>query len=236
MGAKKAKAKKVDVRVPVATGKPRTFVARNFDARAACRELSKSDPKMGALIKGIGPFTLKPVTKASPFHRLLRSIVFQQLNGKVADIIHGRVKDLFGGRDPEPEELLAASDESLAKAGLSRAKRAALKDLALAAKEGRVPDSKAIRAMPDEEIVKLLLPIRGVGKWTVEMLLIFGLGRADVLAVDDYALKKAAMRLYKLKEMPDRKTFAALGEKWRPWRSIASWYLWRSLDPGPGNW
>lgn len=195
------------------------------------RYLSRRDPKLAALIKKIGPFNLPKPAKKSVFHWLLRSIIFQQLHGKAAATIHGRVQDLFGGQDPTAEQLLKMDPEKLRKAGLSRQKLAAVKDLARAASSGEVPDPKKIPAMPDEEIIEHLLPIRGVGRWTIEMLLIFGLGRQDVLAVDDFAIKKATMILYRLKSMPDRQRMIEIGENWRPFRSLVCWYLWRSLDP-----
>ena len=209
--------------------RPLTF-SRTFNEKTVARELAKSDPRLGKLIKKVGPFAFKCSKKGSPYHWLVRSIIYQQLHSKAAATIHGRVRDLFGGRDPEPAELLKMSDAKLAGAGLSRNKLAALKDLSRAALEGRVPDRKAMSRMSDEEIIELLIPIRGIGRWTVEMLLIFALGRADVLAVDDFALKKSAMLLHGLKAPPDRKKFFELGERWRPWRTVACWYLWRALD------
>jgi DNA-3-methyladenine glycosylase II len=195
----------------------------------ALRHLIKQDPKLAKVIKKVGPYSFKRRT-GTPFEWLLRSIISQQLHRKAADTIQGRVRAIFGGRDPRPEELLRADNSLLAKAGLSRNKLAALKDLARAATEGQIPDRRKMSRMSDEEIIAALVPIRGVGRWTVEMLLMFGLGRADVLAVDDFALKKSAMLLHGLKEMPDRKVFAELGERWRPWRTVACWYLWRALD------
>ena len=195
----------------------------------AALHLSKRDPKLGKIIKKVGPYSHKK-RPGTPFEWLLRSIIFQQLNGKAAGTIHGRVRALFGDRDPSPFELLQADNSLLAKAGLSRNKLAALKDLARAATEGEIPTRRQMSRMSDEEIIAALIPIRGIGRWTVEMLLMFGLGRADVLALDDFALKKSAMLLHGLKDMPDRKVFAELGERWRPWRTVACWYLWRALD------
>lgn len=204
---------------------------KNFDAKKAIRHLTKQDPKLGRLIKSLGAFEMKRPVRQSAFHRLIRSIIFQQLHGKAAATIHGRVRDLFGGVDPAPQQLLKISEKKLASAGLSRQKIAALKDLAKAAANGQVPDEKAIKKMSDEEIIEHLIPIRGVGRWTVEMLLMFGLGRVDVLAVDDFAIKKATMILHHLKSMPDKKTMNKIGAAWAPYRSVACWYLWRSLDP-----
>lgn len=209
--------------------KPVLFSSPSFDCARACKELSKLDPKLGKLIKKVGPFELKTRRQFSPFEYLVRSIVFQQLNGKAAGTIHSRLLDVFGGRQPTPIELMKADEKLLAAAGISRNKMLALKDLAKAAHEGRVPERKAMLKMHDEEIIATLDPIRGIGRWTVEMLLIFGLGRADVLALDDFALKKSAMILHGKKSLT-RAEFQKLGERWAPYRSIASWYLWRALD------
>jgi O-6-methylguanine DNA methyltransferase len=208
---------------------PRTF-PRGFDAGTALAELSRQDPRLGRLIKKVGPFRLKIDRSGSPYEWLLRSIIYQQLNARAAATIHSRVRGLFGDRDPSPKELLAKSEALLSAAGLSRNKLAALKDLARFALEGQVPDRKRAQQMSDEELIESLIRIRGVGRWTVEMLLIFGLGRCDVLAVDDFALKKSAMLLHGLDAMPDRNALRLLGVRWKPWRTIASWYLWRALD------
>jgi DNA-3-methyladenine glycosylase II len=209
--------------------KPILFSSRSFDSKRACRELTKQDPKLGKLIKKIGPFELKIKSKVSPFEYLVRSIIFQQLHGKAAATIHGRVLKIFGDRQPTPLELMQTDGKLLRAAGCSGNKTLALKDLARAAHEGQVPDRKRLAKMSDQEIIDALVPIRGVGRWTVEMLLIFGIGRADVLAVDDFALKKSAMILHGKKDLT-RKEFQKLGERWAPYRSLASWYLWRALD------
>lgn len=211
------------------TAEPRT-IHRQFDPAKAIRTLGKNDPKLGRLMRKVGPFVLKISEHRSPYQWLLRSIIFQQLNGKAASTIHARVRTLYGGRDPKPAELLATEDAKLAGAGLSRQKLAALKDLARHAEAGRVPSARKMSRMSDEDIIELLTAIRGVGRWTVEMLLIFGLGRADVLAVDDFAIRKSAMLLHGLVAMPDRRTLGEIGDRWRPYRTVASWYLWRALD------
>lgn len=208
---------------------PRTILS-GFDPREAARILTANDPKLGRLIRKAGPFALEVTRKQTPYQWLIRSIIYQQLHAKAAGTIHARVRALFGHRDPKPAELLAMDDARLAGAGLSRQKLAALKDLARAAAEGRVPSRRAAEKLNDEEMIERLLPIRGVGRWTIEMLLIFGLGRADVVALDDFAIKKSAMLLYGLGSMPNRKTLAGLAVNWRPYRSVACWYLWRALD------
>jgi DNA-3-methyladenine glycosylase II len=225
----KRKNAELKVAPPEKPSRPILFGAK-FDVAKAKRELTRRDPELGKLMRTVGAFELKPSKEGSVFHWLLRSILFQQLNGKAASTIHSRVKDQFGGRNPEPEELLRLDPEKLRASGVSRAKTLALRDLAQAAIEGRVPDRKKAARMTDDEIVESLVPIRGIGRWTVEMLLIFALGRTDILAVDDFALRKSVAKLRGLKEMPNRKAFLVIGETWKPYRTVVSWYLWRALD------
>ena len=195
------------------------------------RYLSKADKVLGRLIRKVGPCTLKPERNCSPFQSLVRSVAYQQLTGKAAATILGRVKNLFPTqRFPEPEDLLKTSDEQLRAAGLSRAKIAAVKDIAAKTLEGVVPDSKTIRKMSNEEILQRLTAIRGVGSWTVEMLLMFRLGREDVLPATDYGVRKGFALTYELEDLPTPQELLAHGEKWRPYRTTASWYLWRALD------
>jgi DNA-3-methyladenine glycosylase II len=172
----------------------------------------------------------------TPFQALAESIVYQQLTGKAAATIFGRVHDLYGGRRRfTPDAVLATEDERLRAAGLSRAKTAALKDLAAKTNEGVVPSARVLAKLSDEAIVERLTSIRGIGRWTVEMLLIFRLGRPDVLPVDDYGVRKGLMRLLGAKELPTRKELAERGERWRPYRSAASWYLWRASEQPGGR-
>jgi 3-methyladenine DNA glycosylase/8-oxoguanine DNA glycosylase len=186
---------------------------------------------MGRLIKKIGPCQWKPNKRRSPFETLVKSVAYQQLNGTAAATIFGRVKALYPGhRFPTPEDLLSTPDETLRSAGLSRAKVAAIKDIAAKTIEGVVPDSRTIARMDNEIILERLTTIRGVGPWTVEMLLIFKLGRTDVLPATDYGVRKGFAVTYKLKDLPSSKELLAHGEKWRPYRSFAAWYLWRALD------
>ncbi|PTL79366.1 DNA-3-methyladenine glycosylase [Vitiosangium sp. GDMCC 1.1324] len=198
---------------------------------AARRVLTKADPTLSALMKRVGPFRMKVNSIQSPFLALAESIVYQQLTGKAAATIFGRVCERVGtGRRFTPEAVLAHPVESLREAGLSGAKTAALRDLAAKALEGEVPTLARARRMSDAELVEHLTKVRGIGQWTVEMLLMFRLGRPDVLPVDDYGIRKGFMRTYGLDEMPRPKELLAYGERWRPWRSVASWYLWRSLE------
>ncbi|QRK08752.1 DNA-3-methyladenine glycosylase 2 family protein [Archangium violaceum] len=198
---------------------------------AARRALAKKDPTLGALMKQVGPFRMKVNSIQSPFLALAESIVYQQLTGKAAATIFGRVCERVGkGRRFTPEAVLAHPVEGLREAGLSGAKTAALRDLATKALEGEVPTLARARRMSDTELVEHLTKVRGIGQWTVEMLLMFRLGRPDVLPVDDYGIRKGFMRTYGLEELPRPKELLAYGERWRPWRSVASWYLWRSLE------
>jgi 3-methyladenine DNA glycosylase/8-oxoguanine DNA glycosylase len=186
---------------------------------------------MGRLIAKVGPCTLAPRKRRSPFESLVRSVVYQQLNGTAAATILGRVKALYPNRRfPTPQEILATPDERLRGAGLSRAKTAAIKDIAAKTISGVVPTARAILGMSDAEILERLTSVRGVGPWTVEMLLIFTLGRADVLPVTDYGVRKGFALTYKRKELPAPRELLEYGEKWRPHRTTAAWYLWRALD------
>lgn len=175
------------------------------------------------------PFPTKFEKSKDPYRALVRAVVFQQLSGKAATTIHNRVLALFPDKDhPEPEDLLNAPDELLRSAGLSRQKSAALKDIAQKRLDGIIPQSRALARLDNEEIIERLTAARGVGRWTVEMYLIFTLGRPDVLPIDDLGVRKGAEKLYKRKFTP--KTLGAYGERWAPWRSAAAWHLWRVAD------
>jgi DNA-3-methyladenine glycosylase II len=210
-----------------------------YDASLACRELAAADPKLGLLMERAGPFALKLKSQHSPFEALLESIIYQQLHGKAAAAILKRLLTAFGELHPAPEHLLQAPDDRLRACGLSAAKTKALRDLAAKTIDGTVPTLTAIRRMPDQEIVERLTAVRGIGQWTVEMLLIFRLGRPDVFPVSDYGVRKGfALTFHRLpKSKPFDATMLAKpdqmirrAEKWHPWRSVASWYLWRACD------
>lgn len=195
------------------------------------RALSRADPTLGALMKSVGPFRLQVRPLHSPFGALAESIVYQQLHGKAAATIFGRVCERVGsGRKFTPEALLAVPDTSLREAGLSANKLAALQDLARKTLDGTVPPLAKVRRMDDAELIEHFTQVRGIGQWTVEMLLMFQLERPDVLPVDDYGVRKGFMKAYGLTEMPKPKALPAYGERWRPWRSVASWYMWRSAE------
>jgi DNA-3-methyladenine glycosylase II len=197
----------------------------------AVKHLAKNDKVLARLIKKIGPFEWKPRKHRSPFQTLVQSVAHQQLNGTAAMTILNRVKALYPGRPfPTPEDLLATPDERLRGAGLSRAKIAAIKDIAAKTLSGVVPTSRAIARMENDAIISQLTTIRGVGPWTVEMLLMFKLGRMDVLPATDFGVRKGFAVTFKLKDLPTPAELLAHGERWRPYRSIAAWYLWRSLD------
>ncbi|HZI16674.1 MAG TPA: DNA-3-methyladenine glycosylase [Myxococcus sp.] len=195
------------------------------------RALVRADPTLGALMKRAGPFRLELSPLHSPFAALARSIVYQQLHGRAAATIFGRVCERVGqGKAFTPEALLAVPEPQLREAGLSANKLAALQDLARKTLEGTVPPLSKVRRMDDAALIEHFSQVRGIGQWTVEMLLIFRLGRPDVLPVDDYGVRKGFMLAYGLPDMPRPKELLAHGERWRPWRTVASWYLWRATE------
>lgn len=202
-----------------------------FDPIAAVEHLKARDRRLASVIEKVGPFRLRPAAIESPFEALASSIVYQQLTGKAAATILARVVALFRPRRfPRPQDVADISEEKLRSAGLSRSKAAALKDLAAKALDGTVPRLALLEKLSDEEIVERLTAVRGIGPWTVEMLLIFRLARADVLPATDYGVRKGFALLRRQKELPTPKELLAYGERWRPYRSVASWYLWRALD------
>ncbi|AKF80177.1 DNA-3-methyladenine glycosylase [Myxococcus fulvus 124B02] len=198
---------------------------------SARRALARADPTLGALMKRVGAFRMELSPLHSPFAALARSIVFQQLHGKAAASIFERVSVQVGtGKDFTPEALLATPEKALREAGLSANKMAALQDLARKTLDGTVPPLARVRRMSDEALIEHFTQVRGIGQWTVEMLLMFRLGRPDVLPVDDFGVRKGFMLAYGLKEMPKPKALLEYGERWRPWRSVASWYMWRATE------
>lgn len=199
--------------------------------KAARQHLSDADPVLGSLIERVGPCRLRVKTRRSPYEALVSAVVYQQLNGSVAEKILGRVCGLFPGcRFPGPEQILEVCEERLRSAGLSRNKALALKDIAAKTVAGIVPARRETRVLSDQEIVQRLTEVRGVGPWTVEMLLIFTLGRPDVLPATDFGVQKGFALTYGRRELPRPKELLAFGERWRPYRSVASWYLWRAVE------
>ncbi len=201
-----------------------------YDGRAAAAHLAASGPAMAALVAEAGPLTLTLRPWTDSFHPLLRSIVYQQLSGKAAATIYGRVQALTAGSEIQPQDVLSLTDEALRGAGLSRNKIAAARDLATRCVAGLIPSPAELHTMPDEAIIDRLTQVRGIGQWTVEMLLIFSLGRPDVLPVTDLGVRKGFKRIYRLDDLPTPGELMAAGETWRPFRSVASWYLWRAVD------
>ncbi len=197
----------------------------------AHRHISKSHPRMAQLIRQARRYDIAPSISLRPFDALAESITYQQLSGKVAAVIWKRVRALYPGKKwLDPKEVLATPDEALRAAGLSRSKTSALKDLAAKTIDGTVPSARALRRMSDEEIVARLTQVRGIGRWTVEMLLLFDLGRPDVWPVNDYGVQKGFAKTFRKRKLPTPKQLMKHGEKWRPYRSIAAWYFWRALD------
>jgi len=193
--------------------------------------LAQVDPVMGRLIDEVGPCILKPRATRSPFESLARAIAFQQLHEKAAESIVKRFIALFPGRRfPCPEDVLAADVAAIRGAGFSMAKTLALRDLAARTLDGTVPPGRAIRTLDDEAIVERLTEVRGIGRWTVEMLLIFQLGRPDVLPVDDFGVRNGFRIAYRKRAMPTPAQVRRYGERWKPYRTAAAWYLWRAAD------
>jgi DNA-3-methyladenine glycosylase II len=197
----------------------------------ALRHLSRADPVMRTLIRRTGPCTITIRRRWSPFQSLVRAVVYQQLHGRAAAAIFGRLVALFGASAfPSPEAVLAMSPRRLRGAGLSRAKVKAIKDIARKAAAGVVPARRVVARWGDDEIIERLTLARGVGRWTVEMLLIFTLGRQDVLPADDYGVRDGYRAAYGLKALPSPKALLEYGERWRPHRTTAAWYLWRAAE------
>lgn len=197
----------------------------------AVQHLARADKVLARIIKKVGPCLLTPKNRRSPFEALVQSVAHQQLNGTAANAILRRVIALYPHRRfPRPEDLLATPDEHLRGAGLSRAKTASIKDIAAKTLEGVVPTARVIAKMDDAEIIARLTVVRGVGPWTVEMLLMFTLGRPDILPVTDYGVRKGFALTYGLQELPAPRDLLEHGDKWRPHRTTAAWYLWRAVD------
>lgn len=197
----------------------------------AHRHISASDARMAALIARSVRYNIKPAQTMRPFDALAESIAYQQLSGKAAATIFGRVRALYPKRKwLDPERILATADEIFRTAGLSRSKIAALKDLAAKTLDGTVPSGRALARMSDDEIIARLIAVRGIGRWTVEMLLLFDLGRPDVWPVDDYGVRKGFAQTFGKRKLPKPKQLMKFGERWRPYRSVAAWYFWRALD------
>lgn len=220
-----------------------------YDTAEATRALAAADPRLRVLMERAGPFTLRLPAQQSPFEALLRAILYQQLHGKAAAAIHSKLLASFEpvcglGAHPSAQHVLDCPNEQLRGAGLSHNKALAIRDLAAKTVDGTVPSLARIRRMTDEDIIEHLTQVRGVGRWTVEMFLMFRLGRPDVLPVSDYGVRKGfALTFQGLK--PDAKVTPDLlatpeamerrARRWTPWRSVASWYMWRACDVAAGK-
>jgi DNA-3-methyladenine glycosylase II len=195
------------------------------------RHLSQQDAVMAGLLRAAGPFALEPRRTHAPFRSLARAIAHQQLNGTAAERILARFVALYPESEfPTPQQVLTTADHALRGVGFSFAKIAGLKDLATKTLEGIVPESDALHALADLEIIERLTQVRGIGRWTVEMMLMFQLGRPDVLPVDDFGVRNGFRLAYGLRGMPTPRALAAYGERWAPYRTMAAWYLWRAVD------
>jgi len=200
-----------------------------FDLAAAVKHLSACDQNLKLLIEQTVPFALREDGIESPYEALLEAITHQSISGKAAATIFSRIKAFgSGGNVPTPHEILKLRKPALRKAGLSKAKILAVKDLAQKTLDGVVPSLDEARQLSDEELVNRLTSVRGIGAWTVEMFLIFRLGRPDVLPIHDLGVKKGWSITYNKKHMPTPKQLLAFGERWRPYRTVASWYMWRA--------
>ncbi|HEX4025083.1 MAG TPA: hypothetical protein VHX52_10340 [Steroidobacteraceae bacterium] len=198
---------------------------------AAARRVLAADPVMAGLIEAVGPCRIDPGALRNPFESLVHAIAHQQLNGTAAGRILARFTALFGGSMfPSPQQLLDADASQLRAAGFSFAKIAALKDLAAKALAGVVPAAQELAALEDLAIIERLTAVRGIGRWTVEMMLIFQLQRPDVLPVDDFGVRNGFRLAYRLPDLPLPRALAAYGERWKPYRSFAAWYLWRAVE------
>jgi 3-methyladenine DNA glycosylase/8-oxoguanine DNA glycosylase len=202
-----------------------------FDPAAATVYLAERDERLKRLIAETAPFQLMLREARSPYEALLEAITYQSISGKAAATIFARVKALSGdGRVPSPQQMLALRTGALRKAGLSGAKVLAMKDLARKTVASVVPTLEQARRMSDEELLERLVSVRGVGAWSVEMFLIFRLGRPDVLPVHDLGVRKGWSVAYGKNHMPTPRELLAFGERWRPYRTVASWYMWRAFE------
>ncbi|HTR87277.1 MAG TPA: DNA-3-methyladenine glycosylase 2 family protein [Reyranella sp.] len=203
-----------------------------FDPRKAVRHLRAADPALGEIIARVGPFALELKHSRSLFRALAEAIVYQQLSNKAAATIYGRVEALYPRtRDGfMPRHILTTPDEQLRGCGLSRAKVLAVQDLARRVHAGELPTLEEAHALEDAALVERLVQVRGIGRWSAEMFLMFRLGRPDVLPLDDYSLRKAYAKAFNKRSLPSPRALERHGEKWRPYRTVASWYLWRVLE------
>ncbi len=203
-----------------------------FNARTAVRHLVKADPELAPIIDVIGPFRMELKHSRSLFGALCEAIVYQQLSNKAAATIYGRVEALFPrAKDGfTPRHILKTPDAALRGCGLSRAKVLAVQDLARKVQGRELPSLEEAQTLEDADLIERLVAVRGIGRWSAEMFLMFRLGRPDVLPLDDYSLRKAYAKVFRKRALPSAPAFERHGEKWRPYRTVASWYLWQALN------
>lgn len=208
--------------------------SRGFDTDTAAAHLAKHDRKLGAWMKKIGPIAPDPRWRRrfDPVDALARAILYQQLSGKAAATIVGRVETAIASDRFHCDTLARCDDATIRACGVSGNKLLALRDLALRESRGEIPDLRRMSTMTEDAIIAALVPVRGIGRWTVEMMLMFRLGRPDVLPVDDLGVRKGAQLVHKLESMPTPRELAETGERWGPYRTYASLYLWRIADSG----
>lgn len=199
----------------------------SYDVDEALHVLRDSDPRMASLIARVGPFELILTSEWSPFQSLVHSVIYQQISTRAGQAIQGRLFDLFGGA-PEPDAILQSPEGTLRGVGLSQTKENTVRGLAASAVDGTLPNRTRIKSLSDEAIIEALTSHRGIGIWTVQMLLIFNLGRPDVWPVTDLGIRRGYKIAFDLEELPKPSELKALGNAWRPFRSVASWYLWRA--------
>ena len=202
--------------------------------RTSVRYLKRVDPVLARVIEAVGPCRIRLSPELSHFQALARSIVFQQLSGKAAATIFGRVTALFPDGVATPQAVMTTSDEQLRAAGLSRQKIAYLRDLSSKVASGQLP-LDAVETMSDEELIDHLVQVKGIGRWTAQMFLMFRLGRLDVLPELDLGIQNAIRRAYRMRKRPTPKQVKRIGAKWAPHSTVACWYLWRSLENGDGQ-
>ena len=204
------------------------------DFRAAVRHLKRVDPVLARVIETVGPCRLESRREGTHFQALVRSIVFQQLSGKAAATILSRFNSLYPANTPSPEAVLATSDEQLRAVGLSRQKIGYMRDLASKVTQGTLP-LDAVDSMDDDDLIAHLVQVKGIGRWTAQMFLMFRLDRRDVLPELDLGIQNAIKRAYRKRKRPTPKDVRRIGAKWSPHSSVAGWYLWRSLENGDGQ-
>lgn len=201
-------------------------------SRLARAHLAAADPVLGALIREVGRCGLTPDKTREPYSALISAVAHQQLHARAAEAMLGRLRLLTDADVPRPGQLLSLSDEQFRSCGFSASKTAALRDIALHTEKGTVPTRRAAARLSDAALIERLCTLRGIGRWTVEMLLIFTLGRPDVFPVDDFGVREGYRLIHGLETQPKPRAFAKIGEAYAPYRSTAAWYLWRAADRG----